>query len=57
VKLTLWLAGVALVAVALAAPALLPLVFDWGWTTPYDDAWIDLTTRGVLPGCCSRSSP
>ncbi len=39
----------ALVAFALAAPALLPLVADWGWTTPYDDAWIDLTTRGVFP--------
>ena len=21
----------------------------WGWTTPYDDAWIDVTTRGLLP--------
>src|SRR5262245_16547683 len=48
-RLALWLAGVALVAFALAAPALLPLVADWGWTTPYDDAWIDLTTRGVFP--------
>jgi len=48
-RLVLWLAGVALVAFALAAPALVPLVADWGWTTPYDDAWIDLTTRGVFP--------
>jgi len=48
-RLTLWLAGVALVAFALAAPSLLPLLADWGWTTPYDDAWIDLTTRGVFP--------
>jgi len=48
-RLVFWLAGVALVAFALAAPALLPLLADWGWTTPYDDAWIDLTTRGVFP--------
>jgi len=48
-RLASWLAAVALVAFALAAPALLPLVADWGWTTPYDDAWIDLTTRGVFP--------
>jgi hypothetical protein len=48
-RLVSWLAGVALVAVALAAPSLLPLLADWGWTTPYDDAWIDLTTRGVFP--------
>lgn len=44
-----WLAGVASLAFALAAPMLLPLLGDWGWTTPYDDAWIDVTTRGLLP--------
>lgn len=44
-----WLLAVAALAFALAAPALLPLVADWGWTTPYDDAWIDVTTRGVAP--------
>ena len=27
----------------------MPLVADWGWTTPYDDAWIDVTTRGIVP--------
>ena len=44
-----WLLAVAALALALAAPALVPLVADWGWTTPYDDAWIDLTTKGVFP--------
>lgn len=44
-----WLAAVAAFAFAFAAPALLPLAADWGWTTPYDDAWIELSTRGLLP--------
>ena len=44
-----WLAAVAGLAFALAAPLLLPLLAAWGWTTPYDDAWIDVTTRGLLP--------
>ena len=44
-----WLAAVAALAFAFAGPSLLPLLADWGWTTPYDDAWIDLTTRGILP--------
>jgi hypothetical protein len=44
-----WLAAVAALAFALAAPLLLPLLAAWGWTTPYDDAWIDITTRGLLP--------
>lgn len=44
-----WLAAVAALAFALAAPLLLPLLGAWGWTTPYDDAWIDVTTRGLLP--------
>ena len=44
-----WLLAVAALAFALAAPALVPLLADWGWTTPYDDAWIDVTTRGVMP--------
>jgi hypothetical protein len=44
-----WLLAVAALAFCLAAPALVPLVADWGWTTPYDDAWIDVTTRGVVP--------
>jgi hypothetical protein len=44
-----WLLAVAVLAFALAAPLLLPLLAAWGWTTPYDDAWIDVTTRGLLP--------
>ena len=44
-----WLLAVAALAFALAAPLLLPLLADWRWTTPYDDAWIDVTTRGLLP--------
>ena len=44
-----WLAAVAGLAFALASPSLLPLLGAWGWTTPYDDAWIDVTTRGLLP--------
>jgi hypothetical protein len=44
-----WLLAVAAVAFALAAPLLVPLLAGWGFTTPYDDAWIDLTTRGFFP--------
>lgn len=44
-----WLAAAAASAFALAGPALVPLLADWGWTTPYHDAWIDLTTRGFFP--------
>jgi hypothetical protein len=44
-----WLAAVAALAFAFAGPALVPLLADWGWTTPYHDAWLDLTTRGFLP--------
>lgn len=44
-----WLLAVAALAFGLAAPALVPLLGDWGWTTPYDDAWIDVTTSGLLP--------
>jgi hypothetical protein len=44
-----WLLAVAALAFALAGPVLVPLLADWGWTTPFDDAWIDLTTRGFFP--------
>ncbi len=44
-----WLAVVAAASFALAAPLLLPLLSAWGWTTPYDDAWLDLSTRGLFP--------
>jgi hypothetical protein len=48
-RLLLWLVAVALVAFALAAPSLVPLLAGWGWTTPYDDAWIELAPRLVFP--------
>jgi hypothetical protein len=44
-----WLAGLAAAAFALAGFWLLPLLWDWGWTTPYDDAWITVTARNLLP--------
>ena len=44
-----WLLAVAALAFGLAAPALVPLLADWGWTTPYDDAWIDVTPIGAFP--------
>jgi hypothetical protein len=43
------LVAVAALAFALAAPLLVPLVAGWGWTTPYDDAWIAVSTTGLLP--------
>ena len=27
----------------------MPLLADWGWTTPFDDAWIDVTAHGIFP--------
>jgi hypothetical protein len=45
----LWLLGVAAVAFAFAGLWLLPLLGDWGWTTPFNDAWIDVRTRNVVP--------
>jgi hypothetical protein len=44
-----WLAGLAAVAFALAAFWLLPLLASWGWTTPYDDAWITVSLRNLFP--------
>jgi hypothetical protein len=44
-----WLLAVAALAFALAGPALVPLLADWGWTTPFDDAWIELTALGIFP--------
>jgi hypothetical protein len=43
------LVAVAVLGFALAAISLLPLLADWGWTTPYDDPWITVTLRGLLP--------
>jgi hypothetical protein len=44
-----WLLGVACVAFALAAFWLLPLLSGWGFTTPYDDAWITARLSNLLP--------
>jgi 6-pyruvoyl-tetrahydropterin synthase related domain len=44
-----WLLAVAGLAFAFAAPLLVPLLAGWGWTTPYDDAWITVSTTGLLP--------
>jgi 6-pyruvoyl-tetrahydropterin synthase related domain len=44
-----WLGAVAALAFSLAAVSLLPLLSDWGWTTPYDDPWITVTTRTLVP--------
>jgi hypothetical protein len=44
-----WLLAVAVLAFALAGPALVPLLADWGWTTPYDDAWITVSMPGFFP--------
>jgi hypothetical protein len=44
-----WLTAVAGLAFAFAGPVLVPLLAGWGWTTPYHDAWIDVTTRGFFP--------
>ncbi|MCG6920159.1 MAG: hypothetical protein LJF15_03595 [Acidobacteria bacterium] len=44
-----WLLAVASLAFGFAAPLLVPLLVDWRWTTPYDDAWITVSTTGLLP--------
>jgi hypothetical protein len=44
-----WLLAVAGLAFAFAAPLLVPLLAGWGWTTPYDDAWIRVGATGLFP--------
>jgi 6-pyruvoyl-tetrahydropterin synthase related domain len=44
-----WLAAVGALAFGFAAFMLLPLLSAWGWTTPYDDPWITVTTLGLAP--------
>jgi len=44
-----WLAALAGLAFALAGLWVLPLLADWGWTTPYDDPWITATWRNLAP--------
>ena len=43
------LLAVAALAFGFAAPLLVPLLAGWGWTTPYDDAWITVSATGLLP--------
>lgn len=45
----LWLAAVALGSASLIAFWLLPLLSDWGWTTPFNDAWITIEWKHLLP--------
>jgi hypothetical protein len=44
-----WLVTAAVAAFALAGPVLVPLLVAWGWTTPYDDAWITVSMQGLFP--------
>jgi hypothetical protein len=44
-----WLLSVAGLAAALTAFWLLPLLAGWGWTTPYDDPWITVSLKNLLP--------
>jgi len=45
----LWLACVALLALGSVGFWLLPLLADWGWTTPFNDAWLSVAWRNLLP--------
>ncbi|HEY7516081.1 MAG TPA: 6-pyruvoyl-tetrahydropterin synthase-related protein, partial [Vicinamibacteria bacterium] len=44
-----WLASLAALSFALAAVFLVPLLGDWGWTTPYADPWITIAPRNLVP--------
>jgi hypothetical protein len=44
-----WLLSVGALAGALSAFWLLPLLAGWRWTTPYDDPWITVTLKNLLP--------
>ncbi len=44
-----FLLSVAGLAFALAGVFLLPLLWDWGWTTAYDDPWIEVGPRQLVP--------
>jgi len=48
-KTLTWLAAVALLSLAFAAVWLWPLLVGWGWTTPFNDAWITVETENLLP--------
>jgi hypothetical protein len=44
-----FLAVVAVLGFATAGVLLVPLLADWGYTTPYSDPWITVTTLGLVP--------
>jgi hypothetical protein len=44
-----WLGAVALLAFGFVAFWLLPLLSDWGWTTPFNDAWITVDLKNLVP--------
>lgn len=44
-----WLSAIALGSFSLAAFFLLPLLVAWGYTTPYDDPWITVGFRNLVP--------
>jgi hypothetical protein len=49
VRTLLWLLAVAGLAFALAGAFLVPLLADWGWTTPYDDPWLTVALTNLFP--------
>ncbi|HET7291047.1 MAG TPA: 6-pyruvoyl-tetrahydropterin synthase-related protein [Vicinamibacteria bacterium] len=48
-KTLVWLVATALLAFALAGVHMVPLLYAWGMTTPYDDPWIDAGIVDVAP--------
>lgn len=44
-----WLLGLAMAAACFAGFWLLPLLWDWGWTSSYSEAWIEVGWRQVFP--------
>ena len=44
-----WLLAVAALSFGMVGFWILPLLADWGWTTPYDDAWITVIGRNLFP--------
>jgi hypothetical protein len=49
IRTTAWLAAVAVLAFGLIAFWLLPLLADWGWTTPFNDPWLTTGLKNLLP--------